>query len=393
MSPEGRPDPVALWRACALAEEMPLDGEAVFAPLLDADACARHRAQISARLRRLPQAVGAPYGAWAAREDSYRFASEAFYQHRLLAWLDNACRAQRVSAGAPIFLARQVIRPSAFADTPRIKQLAGVAFVIYPQAAIYWLYEMMALLALEIDGAPSRNDTLAEFLRRIIARISFAKAARPEAAYGIDFLLDEIVLQGAEMAPAHPVAARAVRLAQGVEDLIVNHELAHAFLEHGAGGRPADAQLEGEADRLALSLMLFSMTGDWGAQTEREFEVSTWPFEAYVALQVWGLIREAADRRARALVGDDPAALLRERARSEQARRIRLQRLQALDGLFRFEAPPAVKEILQAGNRLIDRIMSLSLDEAEVARIVRLSRALAREDYSQLRRDIVGDVR
>ncbi len=379
--------PVDLWAACAVAEEMPLPSADLFEALRDPDALGRHLVDIAKILDELPPDVAAPYAGWVTRADNYRFASEGFYQFRILKWLANASRAGRIDTQTPVFLARQLIRPSAFADTPRIKHVGGTAFVLYPQAAIYWLYEFMTLIAHDIDGTPMRDETIVEFLHRSLARMSYAMAASPDTAYGIDFLLDEIVLGGSAMAEAHPVSSRAAALTSGVEDFIINHELAHAL--HGHAGSTA-AEVEAEADRTAIGLMLFSMTGEWGSERQRTVDVSTWPIEAYVALQVWGLIRSSADRRIRVYTSFDDDDLARARARNDQALRIRMARLEMLDDLFQFPAPKATRALLEACDRMVHRITTVDLDDGEVGRIVRLSRSLARRDYLVLREEIRG---
>lgn len=348
---------------------------------------ARYLLEIEDAVRALPLPMAATYKDWAARPESYRFAIEAFYQHRILRWLGNAVQADRISTDAPVFLARQLVRPSAFADTPRVKRVDQVAFVLYPQAATYWLYELSALITLEIDGTQARNDTIAEFLYCTLARRAYARTASPLTAFGIDFVLDGIVLNGRDMAPAHPVTERAAKLAQGVEDFLVNHELAHVMHDHG----PATLmETEAAADKSAIELMLFAGAGDRSGKQEQTVAAFDWPFEAYAMLQMWGLFRAVADRRMLIYTAETDEELELQRAAADRQHAERLARLQAMDSFFQFPVPSGARTLCDAGTRVIKRLAQVDLDRAEAERIVRLARSFALRDYHVLRAEALG---
>lgn len=384
------------WTRYASTEEIVLDDPVILKELSrsrETRRTVRHHLQnVRAVLEKLPGRLAARYRPWCLDEDFYRFGSEAFYQSRILYWLRNAMRYQTDLVQIErIFVARQIIRPSALNSTPRIKAAGEVSYIIYPQAGTAWLYELMGALNEEIHGRHPIAEKLGEYLLYLLAYRAYEASATPLSGYAIDHLIDEIVQRGKAPLPGHAVCVDSLALVRNVEDFIVNHEIAHAFLKH-APGCIAASVMEPEADKLALELMLIETMLDENLSHGAESQVPNRPLVGYLCLNLWGLFRETTEWRAAAFLADTPDLMEQIRTRVRHLTQVRLDRIAATAHLSRAVVSSEIKVIIEAGYRLNARLQSLALERDRAEDVVRLSRRLAQCDYAALRAEISREI-
>jgi hypothetical protein len=382
------------WQGCATSEEVVLDDSFILDQLRNAPetraTIERHVETIKRVLMRLPRDVAESYAEWCLDPDFYRFASEAFHQGRILYWLSVAARFRDISQMKRMFVARQIIRPSGLNSTPRIKSTADVEFIVYPAPSTAWLYEMMGILACERKNEGILEKKLEEYVLYLLAYRAYTTAADFSTAFGIDYLIDEIVLKGQPPHFSHPVSDEAAFFIQAVEDFVINHEIAHAMLEHSSAGHHI-GKMESDADNLAIELMLAEFVKDLPDAGEHQIRVPDRPLIGYLCLNLWGLFRETAEWRASLFLADTPDKMQHIRERTRNLKDARLTRIGDVPNFSGVIATDQAKDILNAGLRVNQRFQELRLDQERAEDVVRLSRSLAQRNYAVLRQEILDE--
>ena len=382
------------WRRCEVSEETVLDDPFILDQLRSAPetraTIERHLGSIRKLLDLLPEDVARGYRGWCLDPEFYRFASEAFHQGRILYWLATASKFRNVADIGRLFVARQIIRPSGLNSTPRIKSAGDIEFIVYPAPSTAWLYELMSILVCERSRQELLSGKLEEYVLFLLAYRAYTMAADFQTAFGIDYLIDEIVLKGGLPHPSHPVSGEAAFLIQAVEDFVINHEIAHALLEHRDASTPNNV-IEAEADNLAIELMLAEFVKDLPDEGEHQLTVPDRPLIGYLCLNLWGLFRETAEWRASMFLADTPEKMAQIRDRTRKLKDARLARIRDVPLFSGVVATDQARDIIDAGLRVNERFQYLQLDRGRAEGVVRLSRTLAQRDYSVLRQEILDE--
>lgn len=380
-----------VWERSASSEEVVLDDPFILEELRDnprtREAIKNHIDSMKRILHRLPENVAESYRPWCTDPSFYRFGSEAFHQGRILYWLLIASKMRDVSQLGRILVARQIIRPSGLNSTPRIKRAGGVDFIVYPAPSTFWLYELMSALACEIDGKDIVEAKLEEYILYLLAYRAYEGAADYLTGYGIDYLIDEIVLSGTAPKTGHSFSQSCAFLVQAVEDFIINHEISHALLDH-PGVQGEGVAIEAEADMLAIELMLAEFVETPTDKKISDLTLPDRPLIGYLCLNLWGLFREAAEWRASVFLADTPDKMARIRNRSHSLKEERLARIANVPLVSKIEASKQAKQIMDSGMRIQNRLCNLEMNQKRAEDVVRLARTLAARDYSVLRREI-----
>ena len=380
------------WQRCATSEEVVLNDPFILDQLRNAPktraTIERHIDSIKRVLTRLPHDVAEAYAGWCLDPEFYRFASEAFYQGRILYWLAVAARFHDISRMGRTFIARQIIRPSGLNSTPRIKSTGDLEFIVYPAPSTAWLYEMMGILVCEQKNEGILDKKIEEYVLYLLAYRAYTTAADFSTAFGIDYLIDEIVLKGRPPHVSHPVSQEAAFLIQAVEDFVINHEIAHAMLSHSSAGNQ-NGKMEADADNLAIELMLAEFVKDLPDAGEQQISVPDRPLIGYLCLNLWGLFRETAEWRASLFLADTPDKMQQIQERTSKLKDMRLVRIGDVPKFSGVIATDQAKDILNAGLRVNRRFQELLLDQERAEGVVRLSRSLAQHNYAVLRQKIL----
>ncbi len=391
MAPRSTEELMAAWHRSAASEEIVLDHPFILDELSNnphtRETIQQHISSIERILERLPKQVAQNYLPWSTDPSFYRFGSEAFHQGRILYWLAIASKMRDLSDLDQTLVARQIIRPSGLNSTPRIKSSGEIQFIIYPAPSTAWLYELMSVLMLEFNGEAINDRKLEEYLLYLLAYRAYEGAADYMTAYGIDYLIDEIVLSGTEPEPNHPFSQTGAFLVQAVEDFIINHEISHALLEHAAS-KDGEVDIEAEADNLAIELMLAEFVDRPTSTDDMGLSLPDRPLIGYLGLNLWGLFREVAEWRASAFLADTPKKMAHIRDQSHQLKEGRISRISNVPFFSEVAVSQQAKHIMDAGMRIHDKLVHLEMDQDRAENVVGLARSLAQRDYSVLKKEI-----
>lgn len=380
------------WNAYKAYHEVALDDPVILDALVGSDetasAIARHLAHATAFADDLPDALLPNYAPWALTPEAYRFGSEAYAQSRILYWLPRHWRlGRREALRDTVLIARQLIAPSAFGNPARTKRIDRCAFVAYSQAGVYWLYELVAMIAAALEETPLLDAKIKEYLRYALAAKAYRDAANADTRFGVEYLIDEIVRRGTAPADGHPVSPTAVKLVKGVDEFILNHEIAHVAFAHRHDAADRDAD-EAEADRYALEAMLSDHAPGSVFEGGGTAIVPDEPLCAYIAFQMWGLTRLTAEQRVAPYVFAKGPKRDREWARLARVIDQRRRRVTLVGDPARIAPSDRARAIAAAGTRVISAFATIDIDDEETTRIVREARALAQRDYAALRQEI-----
>jgi hypothetical protein len=392
--------PVEFWRTLYPFEE-PIGDEIETLRLLRARL--DHKAQIEAHigsleteLLKLPGELQDTYG-WCRIPDNFDYASEAYYQLRSMRILANLERTPFRERIAPVKIcARQLLRPSAFNGTPRVKRSNGWSYIIFPAPTVYWMYEFMGMICAVIDGRSIIKDKIKEYLVYLISVRVFENAASPITAYAIDFMVDEIAkkvlpsLGQVDQTAVHEATPLSVSIVYCIEEFIILHECAHEILAHPSTGSSLN---EADADNLAIEMLLAMGQSVHSHRTASSVDPADVPWVGYLALNLWSVLRLAAELRivSRIAVDADDAGIRRDRVLKLFDERISRLRGSAYAGSI--PSSPLLKTLKDATDGVVAAICECEISDAEVARIREFSEMLARSDFVAGSTDLFSDAR
>lgn len=385
-------DPLAAWASVYPVEETIARETETLTELRtrlnNAGTIRRHIANMTDMVAVLSPEMAARYASWCLDPATYTYGSEAYYQSRIIAALCNLQRTEfAVPATADILVARQILKPTAFNGSPRIKRLPGMAFVIFQAPSVFWMYEIMGMIAHIRDGRDLKEETLREYLFYLLALRVFNRFADHETACLSDYLIDEIVRSGRQLSPeepaspSHEILPFAVHLVHAIEDFVIHHELAHFRLNHGPH---ADDDVEAEADREAIRMITAARQRMAPTWEDHHYAKHTPPSLGYLALRLWTTIRLTAEYRVLHLALEDTRALARERDRITTILAAQASRADTMDAFRDIPVDPLHRAVVESANTVQARIMACTLDRADYEGVYRLAKTFAQGEYTHL---------
>lgn len=349
--------------------------------------------KIECILKHAPSTVAEQYCDWALDPDSYRFGSEAHYQQSILFWLLKAHRMGHFPSRTPLFVARQIFRPSAFRNTPRIKRIANTAFLLFPQSGMFWFYQFMAMAMASMHGRPICEEKLREYVYYVLAASAFQAKASPTTAFAIDFVLDSVALGEREIVPWQGSTSEAMWIIRAAEDFFVTHEIAHAALEHRATfDQKTMDSLESAADTTAIEIMMFGEIPEHATRDGNPVQVSDRAAIGYLALMHWGIFRLAAEERVAVLRATSQQALNATRRHVSDLVASRERRVKGVGQLPKIRVSDDIRNFDKACRNVAELLRSLDINDAEVAIIARRAESYAGRDYASLNNEIVDSM-
>jgi hypothetical protein len=391
-------DPIALWEAIYPLEEV-IAGEdrtlaSIYEQLGSGDAIAPQVQAIQRVLAQIEQPLAEAYLPWASDAKSYHFASEAFYQFRLLSLLHQlSATAFKFGPEAGVICTRQIVKPSAFNGTPRIKRFPGIAFIIFPAAMVAWMYVIFEMIAASLADNPVDPARIDEYLRHLIAGRTFERWANPATAYAIDFVLETLVFcrRPPSESPWRPQATPlSLNLVAAVEDFILCHELAHLSLGHG---ETAGLEIEAAADRRALE-MLHNIDGRLLLRAPlAEIGSDEIYLLGYVSLRLWTIVRLAAEMRVLPYVCESPEEVEAHRIAITRRCDERAAQAQSVGLRLGIGADHFIRALFKANGRVVDAINEFSIDREEANEIRKLAKSLATDEYGLISQRMFSEAR
>lgn len=365
--------------------------------LNNAAAIEAHIANMKLALSRVETDTSALYAEWCLDPKSYRYGSDAYYQSRIVATLRHLQDTPyRRDCTSETICARQILKPSAFNGSPRIKRVFPFVFLIFPAPTVYWMYEIMGMIAASAGCGSLVQSKIKEYLTYLIAARSFERWATHATAYAIDFLVDELantVLQVAaeeDYPVGHELTPLSQQLVYAAEEFVISHELAHFALCHVGEGT---LDVEVAADRRALEMMQSMNPGAFDWVEGNLIDVSFTPWLGYLALRLWTNVRLAAEIKVVPWVYEEKERVEREKQRIFTLWQERADQIDRVGLTRSVKTPKIFKEIVNASTSLIGEIMRTPIDGDEVRRIGKVARALALGDGPHLSERIFSDHR
>jgi hypothetical protein len=291
---------------------------------------------------------------------------------------------------------RQLLRPSAFNGTPRVKRAGGWSYIIFPAPTVYWMYEFMGMICSVIDGRGIVKDKIKEYLVYLISAHAFANAASPVTAYAIDFLVDEIArkvlpaLGQIDQAASHEPTPLSVLFVYCIEEFIILHECAHEILAHPSIGSSLN---EADADNLAIEMLLAMDPSVHSHRSASSVDPADVPWVGYLALNLWSVLRLAAELRIVGKIAVDRDDVEVRRNRILKLFDERISRLRGSAYASSIPASPLLTALKDANDGVVAAICECEITDAEVARIREFSESLARSNFVAGSTDLFSDAR
>jgi hypothetical protein len=347
------------------------------------DVITGHTASISAVLEKISSEIADKYRSWALDSASYNFGSEAYYQGRILATIRNLQDTTfRLGPEADVLCARQILNPSAFNGSPRIKRVSNVAFLIFPAPTVFWMYAIFEMIAAFMGHGHFDRPRVGEYLKYLIAARTFERWATANTAYAIDFLVDELVHSGKlPSAGISGISPLSVNLVGAAEHFIICHEMAHFTLGHADEG---NIDVEAAADRRAIEMLLAVDPTTLVSVECPGLDNEIIPLLGYLALRLWTNIRLAAEMRVLPFVLDTPEEVA---LRKEAFSRIfddRAAQLHRAEIFGTMSTAPILKAATEAAHQVIREILEYPIDRNEMNEMRRLAKTLASGEYDVL---------
>lgn len=392
--------PIEIWKGIFPYEEA-IAGETetldeLHRRLNNGAAIEAHIANMKLALSRVEQNVSAPYETWCLDRENYRYGSDAYYQSRIIATIRHLQNTSyKGDCTSETICARQILKPSAFNGTPRIKRVFPFVFLIFPAPTVYWMYEIMGMIAASAGHGALVQAKIKEYLTYLIAARSFERWATHATAFAIDFLIDELantllqVPSSEDYPTGHALTPLSQQLVYAMEEFVIGHELAHFALRHVGEGT---LDMEAAADRRALEMLQQIDPGAFDWVEGNLVEVSLTPWLGYLSLRLWTNVRLAAEAKVVPWVYQDEELIRREQARIDALWQDRVVQVSRVGILGNVKLPKIFKEITDASTALVGEILRSPIDGDEVRRITELAKALALGDVAMSER-IFSDYR
>lgn len=346
-----------------------------------------HIEKIERALAHLTTGVRARYESWSVNPSSYTYASEAYYQFRILATMRHlATTAYSIDESVDIICARQVLKPSAFNDTPRINLVPPFVFIIFPAPTVYWMYEIMGMISAEMGFGKTDDSKINEYMQYIIAARTFSRWADERTSYAIDYLIDAIARVADP--PLEPtvtsdleISPMSSTLVFSIEQFVIAHEFAHLVLGHGARGT---IDTEAEADGRAIEMLFSINPGAFNWIDDPVIPPELTPLLGYTAIRLWTNIRLFAECHAINWIYDDGDDARRMRKRIDETFRAREQQVRRTGWIDSIPVPQILRQVTEASQRVISRIANHKLNADVINRIRNTAKAVANGDMDSL---------
>ncbi len=386
-------DPITLWAIIRPLEESSGLDESEENNLANAEdnrlAIFQHIEMIENLLPTMDAGNRARYFPWVLDCSSYQYSTEAYYQSRILRAIAKMGKTAYRTDDRKIVCARQVLRPSAFNKSPRIKRVNCNAYVIFPLPTMYWMYEILSMAALTFSKQPINKDMLKKYLLYTHAIQCFLRWSDFRSAYKVDYFLSKVVStvigSGREEAANIGLATKtekdvvslAVFLTYAIEEFIINHEIAHLALEHQG---TSSVIIESEADQRAVQTMNAIGFNRIAVQcvnkTGETLDVNAVAL-GYLCLRLWSNFRLMAEATVVPWAYQEDHLIVQEKNRLHKLFEDRVLQTNRNPLIGQIVGQPIYKDIIAGFDSLIQELINIDVPNEMYTELSRIAKSLA----------------